>query len=252
MIHDLRQRAPLVAVRASTQVHPDVGEHHRPADALKVAPELAAGLDVRIRELGERMIQRPQPWLLKHLGMLAPDASPALREDYARRAGIAAGYSETVGITDSGQANSPHPHRANPELDAMRSSTMKALAIPENPYATMTRGELEARILDGERAQETAPPEVTSQLRLTPRTERRVWTYSRLVLTRPRTESRSATPSGEPERSTRPASGAKPRPKPNQLPNAKPRSRTGSTSRCSSGRVPGVRSAARKHVSHEA
>ena len=149
-----------------------------PRDAPEVARELAAGLDDRIRELGERMIERSQPWLLKHLGVLAPGASPALREDYARRAGIAAGYREAAGITDPGQAVSPQPHRANPELDAMRSSTMKALVIPENPYATMTRGELEARILDGERAQAAAPPEVSAQLRLTAQAEAEAWRQS--------------------------------------------------------------------------
>jgi hypothetical protein len=53
----------------------------------------------------------------------------------------------------------------------MRSSTLKALAIPEDLYATMTRGELEARILDGERAQAAAPPEVSGYLRLTAQAE---------------------------------------------------------------------------------
>ena len=149
-----------------------------PQDAPEVVHELAAGLDDRTRELGERMIERPQPWLLKHLGALTPDASPALREDYARRAGIAAGYREAAGITDPAQAVSPQPHRANSELDAMRFSTMKALAIPENPYATMTRGELEARILDGERAQAAAPPEMSGQLRLTAQAEADAWRQS--------------------------------------------------------------------------
>ena len=118
-----------------------------PANAPEVAHELAAGLDDRVRELGEQMIERPQPWLLKHLGMLAPDASPTLREEYARRAGIAAGYRDAAGITDPEQAISPQPHRNNPELDAMRLSTMKALEITEDIYRTMTRGELEARTL---------------------------------------------------------------------------------------------------------
>ena len=149
-----------------------------PQDAPEAAHQLAAGLDDRIRELGERMIERPQPWLLKHLGALAPGASAALREDYARRAGIAAGYREAAGITDPEQAVSPQSHRANPELDAMRSSTMKALAIPENLYATMTRGELEARILDGERAQAAAPPKVSGQLRITAQAETDAWRQS--------------------------------------------------------------------------
>ncbi|MGH3285026.1 MAG: AAA family ATPase [Streptosporangiaceae bacterium] len=158
--------------------HDTTWSQRTPHNAPELAHELAAGLDDRIRELGERMIQRPQPWLLKHLGMLAPDASPALHEDYARRAGIAAGYRETARITDPGQAISAQPHRASPELDAMRLSTMKALAIPENPYATMTRGELEARILDGEHAQAAAPPEVSGQLRITAQAEADAWRQS--------------------------------------------------------------------------
>jgi conjugative relaxase-like TrwC/TraI family protein len=149
-----------------------------PHDAPEVAHQLAAALDDRIRALGERMIERPQPWLLKHLGMLAPGASSALREDYARRAGIAAGYREAAGITDPEQAVSPHPHGASPELDAMRSSSMKALAIPENVYAKMTAGELQARILDGERAQAAAPPEVSGQLRITAQAEADAWRQS--------------------------------------------------------------------------
>lgn len=149
-----------------------------PSEAPEIAHELAAGLDDRIRELGERMIEHPQPWLLKHLGALAPGASPALREDYGRRAGIAAGYREAAGITDPDRAVSRQPHRASPELDAMRSSTMKALSIPENPYATMTRGELEAGILDGDRAQATAPPEVSGQLRITAQAEADAWRQS--------------------------------------------------------------------------
>ena len=149
-----------------------------PAAAPEVAHELAAGLDDRIWELGERMIAQPQPWLLQHLGMLAPGASPALREEYARRAGIAAGYRDAAGITDPQQAVSPEPHRDNPELDIMRFSTMKALEITEDSYRSMTRGELEARILDGDRAQASAPADVSSQLRITTRAEADAWQQS--------------------------------------------------------------------------
>ncbi len=91
------------------QSHEVTWVQRTPAAAPEVAHELAAGLDDRIRELGERMIAQPQPWLLKHLGMLAPDASSALREEYARRAGIAAGYRDAAGITDPQQAVSLEP-----------------------------------------------------------------------------------------------------------------------------------------------
>ncbi len=107
-----RSISSVLRARLQNAAMPDPGHdttwsQRTPQDAPQVAHEMAAGLDARIRELGERMIERPQPWLLNHLGMLAPDASPALREDYARRAGIAAGYREAAGITDPGQAASP-------------------------------------------------------------------------------------------------------------------------------------------------
>ena len=63
-----------------------------PASAPAVARELAAGLDDRIRALGERMAASPQPWLARQLGVIAPDASPALCEEYIRRTGLAAAY----------------------------------------------------------------------------------------------------------------------------------------------------------------
>ena len=160
------------------QGHEVTWAQRTPAVAPEVAHELAAGLDDRIRELGERMIAQPQPWLLKHLGMLAPGASPALREEYARRAGIAAGYRDAAGITDPQQGVSLEPHRDNPELDAMRFSTMKALEITEDSYRSMTRGELEARILDGDRAQASAPADVSSRLRITARAEADAWRQS--------------------------------------------------------------------------
>ena len=58
-----------------------------PAIAPPVAHELAAGLDDRARALGERLAASPEPWLARQLGVLAPGASPALREEYTRRAG---------------------------------------------------------------------------------------------------------------------------------------------------------------------
>ena len=68
-----------------------------PQDAPPIAHELAAGLDERGRELGEQLAAHPEPWLTRHLGVLAPDASPALREEYAHRSGTAAAYREAPG-----------------------------------------------------------------------------------------------------------------------------------------------------------
>jgi TrwC relaxase/AAA domain len=144
-----------------------------PASAPPAAHELAAGLDDRLRALGERMAASPEPWLARQLGVLAPSASPALREEYTRRAGLAAAYREAAGITNPEQAVSPLPHRSNPELEAIRKAVFSALEIRDEAdiLRGLERGELEARALQGERARAAAPPDVSSQLRLTAQAE---------------------------------------------------------------------------------
>ena len=60
----------------------------------------------------------------------------------------------------------------------MRLATMKALEITEGIYRTMSRGELEARLLAGERARASAPADVSSQLRITAQAEADAWQQS--------------------------------------------------------------------------
>jgi len=164
---------------------PDLGDdvtwaQRTPQDAPAVAHELAAGLDQRARALGEQLAASPEPWLANQLGILAPHASPQLREDYARRAGAAAAYREAAGITDPGQAISPESHRGNPELDHLRRIAIRALELCDETEITrgMTHGELEARILDADRAQASAPPDVSRELRLTAQAEADAWQQS--------------------------------------------------------------------------
>ena len=144
-----------------------------PASAPAVARELAAGLDDRVRALGERMAASPQPWLARQLGVIAPDGSPALREEYTRRAGLAAAYREAAGITDPDQAVSLEPHRGNPELENMRMAVFTALEIRDEAEILrgLHRGELEAQVLTGERAQASAPLDVSGTLRVTAQAE---------------------------------------------------------------------------------
>jgi hypothetical protein len=148
-----------------------------PKDAPAVAHELATGLDHRARALGEQLAASPEPWLASQLGILAPHASPQLREDYARRAAAAATYREAAGITDPGQAIAPEPHRGDPELDDLRRTAIKALEIRDEAEISrrMTRGELEARILAGDRALASAPPDVSRDLRLITQAEADAW-----------------------------------------------------------------------------
>jgi hypothetical protein len=103
-------------------------------------------------------------------------ASPVLREDYARRAGTAAAYREARGITDPEQAVSFGPH-PGPELEALRIDTFRALEITDEhaEIRAMSRGELEAQVLDGDRAQATAPRDTSSQLRMTAQAQADAW-----------------------------------------------------------------------------
>jgi hypothetical protein len=144
-----------------------------PASAPAVAHELAAALDARARARGEQLAASPEPWLARQLGVLGPDASPALREEYAGRAGVAAAYREAAGITDPDQAVWPAPHLAHPELEHLRGATIRALEIRDEADVIrgLPRGELEARGLAGERAQASAPPDVSGRLRLTAHAE---------------------------------------------------------------------------------
>jgi len=175
VLHGRLQRLQL-----QTQGHSVTWAQRTPDSAPALADELAAGLDDRRRELGERALANPEPWLTRHLGPPpGPDASPVLREDYARRAGTAAAYREAQGITDPDQAVSFCP-TSGPELEVLRKDTFRALEIADEhaEIRAMSRGELEAQVLDGDRAQATAPPDTSSQLRLTSQAEADAWQQS--------------------------------------------------------------------------
>ena len=164
---------------------PDMGHgvtwaQRTPKDAPAMAHELATWLDDRARTLGERLAASPEPWLAKQLGILAPHASPLLREDYARRAAAAAAYREAAGITDPGQAIAPEPHHGTPQLDHLRQAAIRALELRDETEIVrrMTHGELEAQILDADRALASAPPDVSRDLRLTAQAEADAWQQS--------------------------------------------------------------------------
>jgi hypothetical protein len=152
-------------------------EQRTPDAAPELARELAAGLDDRARALGVRAAERPQPWLLDQLGALPADASPALRADYERRAGIAASYREAAGITNPRQAVAVEPHAGNPELETFRQSAMNALEIRDEAVVlrSMTIGQLEAQIADGDRAMAAAPLDISAGLRLAAQAQADAW-----------------------------------------------------------------------------
>jgi len=140
-----------------------------PSHAPQLAHEAAREMDARAAELGQRQLEKPEPWLADLLGVPPlPDGSPLLREDYARRAGVSAAYREAAGITDPHQAISAEPHAGNPELERMRADTIRELQIPDEEalLRASSRGELEADVLGGERVMATAPPDHGPKLRL--------------------------------------------------------------------------------------
>ena len=82
----------------------------------------------------------------------------SVRKSYARRAARAV-YGRAQGITDPDQVVSfvPHP---GPEFEALRNDTFRALEIADEhaEIQAMSQGELEAQVLEADRAQATAPP----------------------------------------------------------------------------------------------
>jgi len=66
------------------------------------------------RALGEQLAASPEPWLAKQLGVLAPHASPLLREDYTRRAAAVAAYREAAGSPIPARPSHPNRTAATP------------------------------------------------------------------------------------------------------------------------------------------
>ena len=78
------------------------------------------------------------------------------------------------------------PHRSSPELEDMRLAAIRALEIRDETEIIhgMTHGELQVRTLEAERAQASAPPDVSRQLRLTAQAEAGAWQQSADAATR--------------------------------------------------------------------
>ena len=148
-----------------------------PESAGQIARATAEALDARAAALGERQLAEPEPWVMRHLGPPPreprPEVQTLLAADYARRAGIAAGYREAAGITDPHQVIRWEGHKGNPELEAMRRDAISALQIHDEQadLAGMDRGQLEAKVIAGARARAAAPRDVSADLRVTAQAE---------------------------------------------------------------------------------
>jgi len=114
---------------------------------------------------------------MRHLGPPPREPDPGvqtlLMADYARRAGIAAGYREAAGISDPHQVIRWEGHKGNPELEAMRHDAISALQIhnEQADLAGMDRGQLEAKVIAGARTKAAAPRDVSWELCTTAQAE---------------------------------------------------------------------------------
>jgi hypothetical protein len=174
--------SPLDGARSvSAVLHGRLGETARPDTPVswsartpestgQIARATADALDSRAAALGERQLAQPEPWVMRHLGPPPRQPEPGLQAlleaDYARRAGIAAGYREAAGITDPHQVVRWEGHKGNPELEAMRQDAIRALQIRDEQadLAGMDRGQLEAKVIAGARARAAAPADVSAEL----------------------------------------------------------------------------------------
>ena len=128
--------------------------------------EIVAALDHRAAELGMTLLERPEPWVMRCLGVPPRELGP-LRDDWMARAGTAAVYREQAGISDPQQAVGPAP-RCKPELLEAWQASLKALEI-EDTYRVRAdgTGALEARVREYERAKAWAPQPAARDLELT-------------------------------------------------------------------------------------
>ena len=146
---------------------PTTWTQRTPGNAPQLAREAATAIDNRINALGIRHAEKPEPWLTSQLGAFPISGSALEQQDYLRRAGSAAAYREAVGIDDPHQAVSPTPHKGDPVREQMRKDAITHLEIQteEEIYRTMSRGELEAKERQAQRAYAAGPKGVAAELK---------------------------------------------------------------------------------------
>ena len=134
------------------------------AEALTALHALAAD---RAAQLGAEAAEHAPDWAVQALGPVPPADDVADRADWQHRAGTVAAYREAVGFTDPGRALDRMPGLAAPERRAAFAAAWTALGRPEAELteATMSDGQLVARITAWRREQLWEPPNVDEALR---------------------------------------------------------------------------------------
>ena len=135
-----------------------------PGGAASGICETYQAADIRQAEIGRQLAAEPEEWAIRAWG--PPPAEPGvLRDDWERRAGLVGAYRETAGITDPGQALGPVPSGKG-VLREMFSASVRTLELPDERalMAAMGNEDLEARLVERERAVAVAPPDVSARL----------------------------------------------------------------------------------------
>ena len=135
-----------------------------PENAPELAREAAQAIDARIAALGIRHAEKPEPWLARHLGAFPIHGSPLEQQDYLHRAGSAAGYREAAGIVGPDQAVSrPRTMTTLCVTGSQRHNHNLEIREEEQLYRAMSKGELEAKEHQAQRAYATGPKDVSAQ-----------------------------------------------------------------------------------------
>jgi conjugative relaxase-like TrwC/TraI family protein len=137
-----------------------------PGGAASQIGEVYEAADTRQAEIGRQLADRPEPWALKQWGVPAtPAGSAARRADWEKKAGIVGAYREAAGITNPDQAIGPVPSGKG-VLREMFSAAVRALELADERalMAAMGNEDLEARLVERERAVAVAPPDVSERL----------------------------------------------------------------------------------------
>jgi hypothetical protein len=133
------------------------------------ARAIAVAMDERLRTLGETAATAPPPWT-RELGPVPTE--PIERAAWTRRAAIIAGYREQHGYGNHTDPIGPAPSRSAIEHRDDWEMAMAALNRPADQLgvASATNGQLLNTVLEWQRTEAGAPPNVDEEMRTTART----------------------------------------------------------------------------------
>ena len=148
-----RGRTQTFAERVPGGAAPEIAETYQAADATQA-------------EIGRQLAARPEEWALNAWGVPpSAEESAARRADWEKQAGIVGAYRQAAGITDPKVAIGPVP-AGKGILREMFGASIRALELADDQalLKAMGSGELEATLLQRQRAVAVAPPEVSARL----------------------------------------------------------------------------------------